>query len=58
MATFVLITDYFIQVSVIQPSLLAGETDGISILSQFNPHGIIKVLEEIGLMFMILSFFA
>lgn len=57
MATLILITDYFIQVSVIQPSLLAGETDGISILSQFNPHGIFIVLEEIGFMFMIISFF-
>jgi hypothetical protein len=57
MATLILMTDYFIQVSVIQPSLLAGETEGISILSQFNPHGIFIVLEEIGFMFMIISFF-
>jgi hypothetical protein len=57
MATLVLLTDYFIQVSVIQPSLLAGETDGISILSQFNPHGIFIVLEELGFMFIIISFF-
>ena len=57
MATLVLFTDYFMQVSVIQPSLLAGETDGISILSQFNPHGIFIVLEEIGFLFMNISFF-
>lgn len=57
MATLILFTDYFIQVSVIQPSLLAGETDGISILSQFNPHGIFIVLEEIGFLFMVISFF-
>ncbi len=56
MATLVLFSDYFIQVSVIQPSLLAGETDGISILSQFNPHGIFIVLEEIGFLFMVISF--
>lgn len=58
MASLILITDYFIQVSVIQPSLLAGETDGISLLTQFNPHGIFIVLEEIGFTLMIISFFA
>lgn len=57
MASLILITDYFIQVSVIQPSILAGETDGISLLTQFNPHGIFIVLEEIGFTFMIISFF-
>ncbi|KKP51235.1 MAG: hypothetical protein UR43_C0026G0008 [candidate division TM6 bacterium GW2011_GWF2_33_332] len=58
MSSCILIIDYFIQVSVIQPSLLAGETDGISILSQFNPHGIFIVFEELGFMLMIISFFA
>ena len=58
MASLVLIADYFIQISVIQPSLLAGETDGISLLTQFNPHGIFIVLEETGFLFMIFSFFA
>jgi hypothetical protein len=57
MSTLVLFVDYFLQVSVIQPSLLKGETDGISILSQFNPHGIFIVLEEIGFLFMVISFF-
>lgn len=56
MATAVLIIDYFLQVSVIQPSLVNGETDGISILSQFNPHGIFIVLEELGYMFMSIGF--
>lgn len=57
MSTLMLVTDYFMQVSVIQPSVLAGETDGISLLTQFNPHGIFIVLEEIGFTFMIISFF-
>jgi len=57
MATLVLFSNYFVQVSVIQPSLIAGETDGISILSQFNPHGIFIVLEEIGFIMMVISFF-
>lgn len=58
MASLVLIVDYFLQLSVIQASLLAGETEGIAQLSQFNPHGIFIVLEEIGFLLMIFSFFA
>lgn len=57
MASFTLASNYFIQVSVVQPSLLAGETDGISLLSQFNPHGIFIVLEEIGFTLIVISFF-
>lgn len=56
MATLVLSVDYFIQLSFIQPSLLAGETEGIALFSQFNPHGIFIILEEIGFIFMIISF--
>jgi len=52
-ATF--LTDYFLQISVIQPSLLLGETDGIPLLSQFNAHGVFIVLEEIGFFMMSLS---
>jgi hypothetical protein len=48
----VLIVDYFIQVSVIQPSLVKGETDGIAILTQYNPHGIFIALEDIGYLMM------
>jgi hypothetical protein len=54
-STATLITDYFLQVSVIQPSLVLGETDGIALLSQFNAHGIFIVLEEIGFFMMSLS---
>lgn len=53
----ILIMTYFIQVSVIQPSLLNGETDGISILTQYNPHGLFIALEELGYILMALSFF-
>lgn len=51
-----LITNYFIQVSIIQPSLINQEYDGISLLTQFNPHGIFIALEELGFTFMSLSF--
>ena len=52
----VLFADYFVQVSVVQPSLLAGETDGIALLTQYNPHGLFVVFEEIGYLLMSLSF--
>ena len=52
----VLMINYFIQVSVIQPSLMNGETDGISILTQYNPHGIFIALEELGYLIMSFSF--
>ena len=53
MATFVI--DYFLQLSVIQPSLVLGETDGIALLSQFNAHGVFIVLEEIAFIMMSMS---
>ncbi len=53
MATFVI--DYFLQVSVIQPSLALGETDAIALLSQFNAHGVFIALEEIAFIMMSLS---
>lgn len=52
----VLLSDYFIQVSSIQPGLLEGETDGVAMLSQYNPHGIFIALEELGYLSMGLSF--
>ncbi len=56
MSATILVIDYFIQISVIQPSLLNGEKEGISILTQYNPHGIFIALEEIGYLLMSLSY--
>lgn len=56
-STLILALNYFVQVSFIQPSLLAGETEGIAVLSQFNPHGLFIILEELGFITMIISFF-
>jgi len=53
----ILIINYFIQISVIQPSLVNGETDGIAILTAYNPHGIFIALEEIGYLMMSVAFF-
>ncbi|MCF8360152.1 MAG: hypothetical protein K9H26_15465 [Prolixibacteraceae bacterium] len=51
-----LVVNYFMQVSIIQPSLLNGETDGIALLTQFNPHGLFIVLEEAGFSLIALGF--
>lgn len=56
MAAAVILLDYFVQVTVVQPSLLQGELDGISLLTQYNPHGAFIALEELGYLLMSLSF--
>jgi len=48
MGTAVILIAYFVQLSVIQPALLAGERDGVAMLTQFNPHGAFIALEELG----------
>lgn len=55
LACSALVCTYFIQVSVIQASLLHGEHEGVDILSQYNPHGVFIAMEEIGYMFASLS---
>jgi hypothetical protein len=52
----ILVSCYFVQISVIQPSLLNGETTGIALFTQYNPHGIFIALEEVGYLFMSISF--
>lgn len=52
MASVIIATDYFIQLTVIQPSVIAGESDGLSLFSQYNPHGVFIALEAIGYLVM------
>lgn len=52
MSSTILIFDYFVQISVVQPSLLLGETDGIALITMFNEHGIFIALEDIGYLLM------
>jgi hypothetical protein len=52
----VLIGDYSVQLTVIQPSLLNGEADGIALLTQFNSHGLFIALEEIGFLMVSVAF--
>ena len=56
LATMVLVGDYFVQFSVVPISLMSGETEGITLLTQYNAHGIFIVLEELGYLLMSLSF--
>ena len=56
MAALILLSDYFIQFSVVPVSLMSGETEGITLLTQYNAHGIFIVLEELGYLLMSLSF--
>lgn len=56
-ATGMVTLDYFIQWEVIQPSLLRNETDGIGLLSQYNPHGIFIAMEDLGYLMMSAAFF-
>ena len=40
--------DYFIQFTMVIPSILSGETAGLSLFTQYNPHGIFIALEGLG----------
>jgi hypothetical protein len=44
--------NYFIQLAVVQPSLLKGELEGLSLFSQYNPHGLFIALEDVGYLMM------
>jgi hypothetical protein len=44
--------DYFLQIEVLQPSLLRGEADGIALISQYNPHGLFIAMEDLGYLMM------
>ena len=52
----VLAIDYYIQLAMVQPSLLKGELEGLVLISQYNPHGIFIALEELGYLMMSLAF--
>jgi len=55
-SSMILLVCYFIQFSVIPASLLNGETEGITLLTQYNPHGVYIALEELGYLMMSFSF--
>lgn len=55
-AVAALVADYLIQLTVMQPSLLKGEVAGLSLFSQYNPHGIFIALEDLGYLLMGVAF--
>ena len=55
-AATVLVLDYAIQLMVMQPSLLAGEAEGLSAFSQYNPHGVFIAMENVGYVAMAVAF--
>jgi hypothetical protein len=56
MGVAILVVDYASQLTVIQPALLIGETEGLSPWSQYNPHGIFIALENVGYVLLNLAF--
>jgi hypothetical protein len=56
MSGLVLAGDYFLQLSVVPPSVRLGEVEGVALLTQYNAHGVFIVLEELGYLLMAVSF--
>jgi len=56
LAAAVLVVDYAMQLMVVQPSLLSGESDGVALISQYNPHGVFIALENVGYVALALAF--
>ncbi len=52
----VIIVDYFVQFTVVAPSLQAGETAGLSLFTQYNPHGFFIAGEALGYLMMSVAF--
>lgn len=49
--------DYFLQIEVLQPSLLRAEADGMALISQYNPHGVFIAMENLGYLMIAVSMF-
>jgi len=50
------VLDYAVQLTVLQPALLKGELDGLSLWSMYNPHGVFIALENAAYLLMAVSF--
>lgn len=55
-STILLSVCYFIQITVVPSSLMNGETAGITLLTQYNPHGVFIAMEELGYIMMSFAF--
>ena len=56
-AAAALTIDYAIQLTVVQPSLLKGQAQDLSLVSMDNPHGLFIALESLGYLLMGMAFF-
>jgi hypothetical protein len=52
----VILVDYYLQLTVVAPSLQAGETEGLSLFTQYDPHGLFIALETLGYSMMTVAF--
>ncbi len=52
----VITLDYFLQFFVVEPSILSGETAGLSLFTQYNPHGIFIAFEGLAYLMMSVAF--
>ncbi|MGA8522038.1 MAG: hypothetical protein WB807_03190 [Candidatus Dormiibacterota bacterium] len=52
----VIMVNYFVQFTVVVPSLQTGETQGLSIFTQYNPHGFFIALEALAYLLMSAAF--
>jgi len=48
----VITIDYFLQIVVVEPSITSGQTAGLSLFTEYNPHGIFVGLEGLGYLMM------
>ncbi len=55
-AASIVAIDYFIQFQVVEPSLGHGETGGLALLTQYNPHGLFIALEDLGYLALCVAF--
>ena len=51
-----ILIDYYMQVAVMQPSILRGESEGLALLTQYNAHGVFIALEDMGYFIMGIAF--
>lgn len=52
----VIIVDYFSQLTIVWPSLQSGESAGLSLFTQYNPHGFFIAGEALAYMMMSIAF--
>ena len=52
----VIVVNYFVQFTVVVPSLRTGETQGLSLFTQYNPHGFFIALEVLAYLLMSAAF--